>query len=434
MLTFDGKALNFEANKAKEPANKEVSPNRFQVELLYKVHRQRVLAAKPTIASYVEIPDFLTNTDWKEQAKLHKQQKITAENETIYRRISRAENAESHITKENREHIERVEHELVLMERLKRMGRARNIIRINKENEDMLMRIERARPEYTQKALKDWYKHHELFKKGRKSDPTAGHLGFRGMRGLMPTLLPPVEHRSNLELAVERAEQRRRQEERGGGLSPQKLSILTSFSSEGDGPDSTSSSVGSYSPHGRALASLSSPVIKAPAHATSFSSHTLLPASLDSDASYVAAHQMALTSMVSAGHGGSRTLSRASAASDLSKEVSSAGSDPRKARRKKAKKGDKKGDKKGASGLPSRDSRGNSRQAPDAHAQLKEMLHAQAEKPDTADAAFAGVTHDPDHVLLLTRLVMVPFESITIIMQVRHAHAHISHISWLLRI
>jgi hypothetical protein len=123
-------------------------------------------------------------------------------NEEIYQRIAKVENTESLITSDNRKHIKHVENELKLMKNLKEKGRVRNILKIQRENEDLLQRIERARPEYTRKAIKEWYKHHELFKKGRRSDPTAGHLGFRGVKGLRPAALPR-HAASNVDLALD---------------------------------------------------------------------------------------------------------------------------------------------------------------------------------------------------------------------------------------
>jgi|TARA_B110000090_G_C13153039_1_gene358482 hypothetical protein len=191
MLNFDGVPHSWVPGR--EVPNKEPPVNKFTVEKLYRVHRQRLMKMEPVVDCYTEVPDFLNNSSWKEITEQHKRDIINRENEVFYKRIAKAENTESRITTENREHIKRVEHELLLMKRLKQMGRVRGIIKVNRENEDLLVRIDRARPEYGLKAIKQWYKHHELFKQGRRSDPTGGHLGFRNMKGLMPKSLPPVD-------------------------------------------------------------------------------------------------------------------------------------------------------------------------------------------------------------------------------------------------
>ena len=113
------------------------------------------------------------------------------------------ENSESSLTKSARLHKKRVENELKLMKSLKLKGRIRDFLKLQRENEDMLRRIERARPQYSLKTCKEWYKHHELFKKGRRSDHTGGHLGFTTLKGLMPKKMKaPESEISNLELAM----------------------------------------------------------------------------------------------------------------------------------------------------------------------------------------------------------------------------------------
>jgi len=190
MLTFDGKSASFVPGK--ENPNKEPAVSKFVVEKLYKVHRERVLNMEPVVESRIDIPDFLTDNSWKKITEQHRREVIRRENEVIYQRIAKVENLESLITKASREHKYRVEKELVLMKNLKLKGRVRDFLKVQRENEDMLKRIERARPEYTLRGCKEWYKHHELFKQGRRSDPTAGHLGFKTVKGLLPKKMEPV--------------------------------------------------------------------------------------------------------------------------------------------------------------------------------------------------------------------------------------------------
>jgi Ca2+-binding EF-hand superfamily protein len=202
MLTFEGKATSFQPGK--EVVNKEPPTNKFVVEKLYKVHRERMMKMEPVVDCHVDIPDFLTNTSWKQITEQHRRDVITKQNEVIYKRIAKAENTESLITTENRLHIKRVEHELQLMKRLKQMGRIRDILKVQRENEDLLSRIEKARPAYGGKSIREWYKHHQMFKDGRRSDPTAGHLGFKGCKGLWPKPLPPMPSPTQRALDSER--------------------------------------------------------------------------------------------------------------------------------------------------------------------------------------------------------------------------------------
>lgn len=55
-----------------------------------------------------------------------------------------------------------------------------------------MRRIERTKPIYTIQSCKDWYKHNEIYKKGRRTDPTAGHI-MKNMSGLLPRSLPPLQ-------------------------------------------------------------------------------------------------------------------------------------------------------------------------------------------------------------------------------------------------
>jgi len=216
MLNFDGVPLSL-ANARPSP-NKEPGVNKYVVEKLYRVHRERVRDCQSLVDCHVDIPDFMQNNSWKAASEAHKQEMIRKKNEEIYRRIAKAENTESQMTKENREHIKHIEGELVLMQRLKVMGRVHREHKIQRENEDLMKRIERARPEYTQKAIKEWYKHHVHFKEGRRSEPTAGHLGFKNMKGLFPPPLPPLTgSSSNIEIALSYAAAKNRG---AGGDSP----------------------------------------------------------------------------------------------------------------------------------------------------------------------------------------------------------------------
>eukprot|EP01038_Epipyxis_sp_PR26KG_P005066 gene5066-7070_t len=189
MTTYNGRSASYIPGK--EVVNKEPPVSRYVVEKLYRVHRERVLKVEPTVDCHVHVPDFLKNQSWKKQAQKHKEDEIVRHNHEIFGRIARAEKSESGYAKENREHLKRIESKSRYMKKLREEGRLRQIIKIQKENEFVLKRIEKAKPEYTLKSIKDWYKHHEVFKAGRRSDPTSGHI-MHNMKGLMPGSLPPI--------------------------------------------------------------------------------------------------------------------------------------------------------------------------------------------------------------------------------------------------
>jgi hypothetical protein len=165
MTTYNGRSANYIPGK--EVVNKEPPVSKFVVEKLYRVHRERIGKIEPTIDSHVKIPDFLTNQSWKKAAEKQKRIKIARHNQEIYDRISKVENSESAYTSEQKQHVKRIELKATYLKKLKEHGRLVHLLKIQKENEYLLRRIERARPEYTKKKCEDWYKHHELFKAGR---------------------------------------------------------------------------------------------------------------------------------------------------------------------------------------------------------------------------------------------------------------------------
>ena len=120
MTTYAGRSASYVPGK--EVPNKEPPVSRYVVEKLYRVHRERVLNVEPTIDTHVKIPDFLTNQSWKKNAEIQKQKVIAKENQDIYHRLLKAENEESHITKENRVHVKRVESKLGYLKKLKEHG------------------------------------------------------------------------------------------------------------------------------------------------------------------------------------------------------------------------------------------------------------------------------------------------------------------------
>ncbi len=200
MTTYDGRAYSFQPGR--DVVNKEPPVSKFVVEKLYKVHRERILHIQPLVDCHVHIPDFLTDQTWKEAANEHRKNVIAARNEVIYQRIAKRANEESGITKASREHMRRVTEIKGHTKRLKEAGRLRKVFLIQRENEMMMQRIQRVQPEYTLKSMKEWYKHHTLFKEGRRSDPTAGHLMKNVKKELRPAALAKGE-KSYVDSAVQ---------------------------------------------------------------------------------------------------------------------------------------------------------------------------------------------------------------------------------------
>lgn len=165
MTTYDGRSASYVPGK--EVPNREPPVSKFVVEKLYRVHRERIIKCQPTIDSHVKIPDFLTNQSWKKNAELQRQARIAKHNQEVYDRIAKVENAESQYTIANRIHVKRIEVKSGYLKKLKEHGRLVHLLKIQRENEYLLRRIEKAKPEYTQKKCAEWYRHHELFKAGR---------------------------------------------------------------------------------------------------------------------------------------------------------------------------------------------------------------------------------------------------------------------------
>jgi hypothetical protein len=199
MTTMDGHSSSYQPGK--EVPNKEPPTNKFVVEMLYKVHRKRIQNIEGVVDCHVHIPDFLSDNSWKKLGNQAANSRIARENEELYGRIAKREAGESDLTRDARLHTRRITEIKSHSKRIKESGRIRKVQLIRKENELMLQHIERARPEYTLKSIKEWYKHHEHFKEGRRSDPTAGHI-MKNMGDLLPKKLPPVE-KNNIDLALD---------------------------------------------------------------------------------------------------------------------------------------------------------------------------------------------------------------------------------------
>lgn len=167
MTTYNGRSANYIPGK--EVPNKEPPVSKFVVEKLYQVHRERLMKVTPTIDSHIHIPDFMKNQSWKKNVMLQQQKSITQHNQEIYRRIAKLEHEESPITKDSRMHVKRIESKAKYIKKLKHDGRVRRIVKIQKENEYFMKRIERVQPMYSLKDTKEWYKHHQNFKAGRYS-------------------------------------------------------------------------------------------------------------------------------------------------------------------------------------------------------------------------------------------------------------------------
>lgn len=197
MTTMGGRSAQYVPGR--EPVNKEPSVSKFVVEKLYKVHRERIVTMEPIVDCHVFVPDFLKGgQEWKRNAERTRVNRILKENQNIYKRIEKVDKEEGYFTKESRTHVRRVEAKLKYLRKLKDHGRVVDILKRQKENEHFLKRIENAVPQYSKKKMKDWYKYHEQFKQGRRSDPTAGHIMHGIKKTLLPSSLPPLSRQHSL--------------------------------------------------------------------------------------------------------------------------------------------------------------------------------------------------------------------------------------------
>jgi len=165
MTTYGGRSAQYVPGR--DCPNKEPPVSKFVVEKLYKVHRLRMQKIEPLVDSHVHIPDFLTNTTWKKNAEISRKAKIITQNLYMYHRITKVANQESNYKKETKLHVKRIDNKAAYLRKLKEQDRLHKAFKIQRENEYILKRIEKAQPEYTKKKMDDWYKHHELFKAGR---------------------------------------------------------------------------------------------------------------------------------------------------------------------------------------------------------------------------------------------------------------------------
>jgi hypothetical protein len=164
---MDGRSASYVPGK--EVPNREPPGSRFHVEKLYRVHRERLLKITPLVDDHMVIPDFMTNQEWKKNGEIQRKAVIARENQDIYERIQKVENEESQLTSASRKHIKRVEIKLAYLKKLKEHGRMVQLLKIQRENEHLMVRIGRATAEYSRKKCDDWYEHHRMFKLGRYS-------------------------------------------------------------------------------------------------------------------------------------------------------------------------------------------------------------------------------------------------------------------------
>jgi hypothetical protein len=165
MTTYNGRSAQYIPGR--DVPNKEPPVSKFVVEKLYRVHRMRMKKIEPLVDCHVHVPDFLTNTTWKKNAENARKAKIVSQNLYMFHRITKVENEESVYKKETKLHVKRMENKSGYLKKLKEQDRLHKAYKIQRENEYILKRIEKAQPEYTKKKLDEWYRHHELFKAGR---------------------------------------------------------------------------------------------------------------------------------------------------------------------------------------------------------------------------------------------------------------------------
>lgn len=192
MTNYDGRShyatLGKEPVTPKEPLSWTYHKS---CEKLYQLHRERVTFVESKVDDRMVTYDFMSDKSFKQKAKQFQELQLMKENEIIYGRICKVEGQESRISKDAREHAKRVQVVRETDHRLRSMGRRRQQERIERENVYFHQRINKVQPFYSRKKMSDDYKHHELFKRGRKSLPCAGHL-LKCDKATAPKLLAPV--------------------------------------------------------------------------------------------------------------------------------------------------------------------------------------------------------------------------------------------------
>lgn len=192
MTNYDGRS--YYATLGKDPVTpKEPLSWTYHksCEKLYQLHRERVTFVDSKVDDRMVTYDFMSDTSFKEKAKQFHELRLMKENEIIYGRICKVEGQESRISKDAREHAARVQIVRETDYRLRSMGRKRIQDKIERENVYFHQRINKVQPFYSRKKMSDDYKHHELFKRGRKSMPCAGHL-LKCDKVTAPKRLAPV--------------------------------------------------------------------------------------------------------------------------------------------------------------------------------------------------------------------------------------------------
>ena len=198
MSTYDNKPLSFDS--LKQAANREptLGTTKEVVEKLYSAHRERVLTQHTVLDTHVHIPEFMRNQVWRKMARDRQDKILAVDNEHFYKRLLKAENRMSIYTAETIEHNQLIEGMSKHMNRLKEQARLRKNVQIQRENEYMIVRLNKAKPKTSADDIKNWYQYHVQFKEGRRTDPTAGHIMKSIHQRLLPAPLPPLSVTSSV--------------------------------------------------------------------------------------------------------------------------------------------------------------------------------------------------------------------------------------------
>jgi hypothetical protein len=165
MTTYNGRSAGY--NTGKDVVNKEPLVSNFFIERSYKVHRERLLCVNSTLDTHTKVPDFLVKQSWKKTAGRQRMVAIMRTNRAIYDRLATVESSESILSKETKEHLMKTESKMNHLTKIKEHGRLISLVKLQKENEYMLGRIENAKPLISAKKCQEWYKHHIDLKMGR---------------------------------------------------------------------------------------------------------------------------------------------------------------------------------------------------------------------------------------------------------------------------
>ena len=147
-------------------------------------------------------------------------------NEEFYARLSKLENTESAFTKEQKRHQKHIKGLSEYSNKLKAHGRQLKLDKINRENEHLHHKIQKAEPFYSRKRFKEEYqRNQDQINSGTKTDYTAGHL-LKIPKSLAPRPLKKLHAENSIDATI--SEMKSKLNSKKSMKSMNSLSMLTS--------------------------------------------------------------------------------------------------------------------------------------------------------------------------------------------------------------